>query len=217
VSRLVHHTVGGQTAIEELDMARMTNPVAQQAKRLWDQRDLQGLVDLCSSEAGLHDAKTKYYGGLAYHALNDKRMAMECWREAMSLNPSYSEPIRALAYELMEREDLIDAAELFHHLIRLRNATPDDLAALGDLCIKQGRLADARRVLEQALESEPTNALALVAMATANAHMRNSTAALEFLRRAAETTELDLSDLDSDPAFHFLWHSPEFEQIISGL
>jgi tetratricopeptide (TPR) repeat protein len=197
-------------------MARITNSVAQQAKRLWDQRDLQGLVDLCSSEAGLHDAKTKYYGGLAYHALNDKRKAMDCWREAMSLNPSYPEPIRALAYELLDREDLIDAAELFQHLTRLRKATPDDLAALGDICIKQGRLADARKFLEQALEAAPTNALALVAMATTNAHMRNRDAALAFLRRAAETNELDLSDLDSDPAFHFLWHSPEFEQIVSG-
>ena len=70
--------------------------------------------------------------------------------------------------------------------------------------------------MEQALEAEPTNALALVAMATTNAHMRNRDAALAFLRRAAETNELDLSDLDSDPAFHFLWHSPEFEQIVSG-
>jgi tetratricopeptide (TPR) repeat protein len=204
------------TAIEELNMARITNSVAQQAKRLWDQRNLQGLVDLCSSEAGLHDAKTKHYGGLAYHALNDKRKAMDCWREAMSLNPSYSEPIRALAYELMEREDLIDAAELFQNLTRLRKATPDDLTAFGEICIKQGRLADARKFLEQALEAEPTNALALVAMATTNAHMRNRDAALAFLRRAAETNELDLSDLDSDPAFHFLWHSPEFEQIVSG-
>ncbi|HBI41563.1 MAG TPA: hypothetical protein DDY78_01740 [Planctomycetales bacterium] len=197
-------------------MARITTSVALVAKRLWDKRNLQGLLDLCTSEAGARDAKTKYYGGLAYHALNDKRKAMECWREAMRLHSSYSEPIRALAYELMEREDLIDAAELFHHLIRLRNATPDDLAALGDLCIKQGRLADARRVLEQALESEPTNALALVAMATTNAHMRNSAAALEFLRRAVATNELDLSDLDSDPAFHFLWHNREFEEIVSG-
>jgi tetratricopeptide (TPR) repeat protein len=197
-------------------MARITNSIAQQAKRFWDQRDLQGLVELSSSEEGLQDAKTKYYGGLAYHALNEKRKAMDCWREAMSLNPSYSEPIRALAYELMEREDLIDAAELFQNLTRLRKATPDDLTAFGEICIKQGRLADARKFLEQALEAEPTNALALVAMATTNAHMRNRDAALAFLRRAAETNELDLSDLDSDPAFHFLWHSPEFEQIVSG-
>jgi tetratricopeptide (TPR) repeat protein len=197
-------------------MARIANPAAKQAKRLWDQRDLQGLVDLCSSDAGLHDAKTKYYGGLAYHALNDKRKAMEYWREAMSLNPSYSEPIRALAYELMEREDLIDAAELFQNLRRLRKATPDDLTALGEICIKQGRLAEAGIVLEQALEAQPKNALALVAMATINAHMRNRDAALEFLRRAAKTNELDLADLDSDPAFHFLWHNAEFEQIVSG-
>jgi tetratricopeptide (TPR) repeat protein len=197
-------------------MARIANPAAQQAKRLWDRRDLQGLVDLCSSDGGLRDARTNYYGGLAYHALNDKRKAMDCWREAMNLNPSYPEPIRALAYELMEREDLIDAAQLFQDLMRLRKATPDDLAALGDVCIKQGRLAEARKFLEEALEAEPENALALVAMATANAHMRNGDGALAFLRRAAETNELDLSDLDSDPAFHFLWRSPEFERIVAG-
>ncbi len=138
---------------------------------------------------------------------------MECWREAMRLNPAYAEPIRALAYEMTAREDFIDAADLFQQLIQLRKATPDDLTALGEICIKQGRLADARKLLDQALKADPVNALALVALATANAHMRNDVAALELLHRAAETNELDLSDLDSDPAFQFLWGNREFEAL----
>jgi len=197
-------------------MARATNSVAQLARRLWDGRKLDALVELCSSEDGLRDPKAKYYGGLAFHAKNDKRKAMESWREAMRLNPSYPEPIRALAHELVEREDFIDAADLFQHLIRLGKATPDDLTALGEIAIKQDRLAEARKVLDQALEADPENALALVAMATANAHMRNREAALGYLRRAAETNELDLSDLTSDPAFQFVWGDREFEEIVSG-
>ena len=195
-------------------MAKATNSIAQQATQLWDERDLQGLVELCSSDAGRHDAKVMYFSGLAYHALNEKRKAMDCWREAVNLKTCYSEPIRALAYELMAREDLIDAAELFQNLMRLGKAAPDDLTAFGEICIKQGRLAEARKTLEQALESEPANALALVAMATANAHMQNRDAALKFLRRAVETNELDLSDLNSDPAFHFLWGNQEFEELV---
>ncbi len=197
-------------------MARATNSVARLARRLWDRRDLGALVELTADEAGSRDPTALYYAGLAFHARNNRRRAVECWREAMRLKPTYAEPVRALAYEMAAREDFIDAADLFQQLIRLRKATPDDLTALGEICIKQGRLADARKFLDQALEAEPANALALVALATANAHMRNDAAALELLRRAAETDEVDLSDLDSDPAFQFLWHIPEFEAIISG-
>ena len=153
-------------------MARTTNSIARLARRLWDGRKLDALVELCSSEEGLRDPKAKYYGGLAFHAKNESGKHGSS-REAMRLNPSYAEPIRALAYELLEREDFIDAAELFQHLIRLGKATPDDLTALGEIAIKQDRLAEARKVLDQALEADPGNALALVAMATVNAHMRN--------------------------------------------
>jgi tetratricopeptide (TPR) repeat protein len=195
-------------------MARAIHSAARLARRLWEERNLDALAELASAEASSRDPKVLYYGGLAFHARNNKRRAVECWREAARLAPAYADPVRALAYEMTERENFIDASDLFQQLIHSGKATPDDLTALGEICIKQGRLAEAKKLLDAALESEPANALALLALATANAHMRNETAALELLRRAAETEELDLTELDSDPTFQFLWGVPEFEAIM---
>jgi len=38
---------------------------------------------------------------------------------------------------------------------------------------------------------------------------------LDYLRRVAQTGDIDLADLASDPEFEFLWHDREFEEIVS--
>jgi tetratricopeptide (TPR) repeat protein len=197
-------------------MTKATNTVARQAKKLWDDRDLRALTRLCATPEGARDPKAHFFGGLAYHALNDKRRAIECWRAAAALDPSYVEPTRALAYELTEQDDFIDAAELFQSLIRLGKATADDLTSLGEIRVQQDRLAEARQLLEKALELDPKNALALVALATVHTHMRNRAAALDYLRRAAETDEIDLEDLRADAAFQPLWDDPQFRRLVAG-
>src|SRR5437868_1732212 len=141
-------------------MSKTASSIAHLAKRYWDDRNLDALTGLCSSAQGAHEPAAQYFGGLAYHARGDRRGAIECWRSAMALKPSYHPPIRALAYEMNDQEDFIDAAELFQRLIRLGKATADDLTALGEIRIKQDRLGEARRLLEHAVEIDPRNALA---------------------------------------------------------
>src|SRR5207245_200587 len=104
--------------------------------------------------------------------------------------------------------------ELFYHLVGLRQANADDFTCLAEIRIKQDRLGEARRWLEQALQLEPNNSLALLALATLYAQVRDSSLALDFLQKAADTEDVDLSDLACDPEFEFLWHDPKFEKIV---
>jgi Tfp pilus assembly protein PilF len=119
-----------------------------------------------------------------------------------------------LAFELAEK-DPVGASELFHRLIGLNRAQADDLTALGEICIKQDRLSEAQRWLERALEMDKENSLALLSMATLYAHVRGHDLVLDYLRRVAQTGDIDLADLASDPEFEFLWHDREFEEIVS--
>lgn len=59
------------------------------------------------------------------------------------------------------------------------------------------------------------NSLALMAMATVYAHVRDRSLTLQYLRKVIDTRDLDVSDLESDPEFEFLWHDKEFEQMVA--
>jgi tetratricopeptide (TPR) repeat protein len=195
-------------------MATKEKQIGKNAQKYWDERDFAALVRLCPSPRGGKSLEVLYFAGLAYHALDKKREAIECWRRARELFPEDEHAIRALAFELAEK-DPISAADLFYHLIGLNRAQPDDLTALGEICIKQDRLTEAQRWLERALEQDQQNSLALLSMATLYAHVRGRDLALDYLRKAADTGDIDLSDLASDPEFEFLWHDAEFERIVS--
>jgi tetratricopeptide (TPR) repeat protein len=195
-------------------MGRDDKALAARAAKYWEQGDFQALIRLCSARRAARVPQVFYFGGLAFDALNRKREVVECWRKAIALKQDYDAPIRALAHELAGADDLLDAAKLFHDLVRLDKATADDLTALAEICIKQDRLSEARKLLEQALALEPDNSLALLAMATVYIHVRDRELALKYLRQAAALAELDLAELASDPEFEFLWHDPEFQEVI---
>ncbi len=135
-------------------------------------------------------------------------------RKAKDLDPRCEAAIRALAYELVDQAP-VEAAQLFGQLDGLQRANADDYTSIGEIRIRQDRLGEARRWLEHALKLEPENSLALLAMATLYAHVRDSSLTLHYLDKAAETEDIDLSDLLSDPEFEFLWHDPKFERIVS--
>jgi predicted Zn-dependent protease len=119
-----------------------------------------------------------------------------------------------LAYELKEQAP-VDAAELFNRLVELQRANADDFTSLGEIRVKQDRLGEAQRWLEKALRLEPGNSLALLALATLYAQVRDPALALDYLQKAADTEDVDLADLAGDPEFEALWHHPKFEEIVS--
>jgi tetratricopeptide (TPR) repeat protein len=196
-------------------MVQQKKALAKRAKTYWERRNLQALANLVGEPGAGKDPEVLYYAGLALNALNKRREAIECWRRARDLDPQNETTIRTLAYELMEQAP-VEAAELFYHLVGLERANADDFTCLGEIRIKQDRLGEARRWLEQALRLEPTNSLALLALATLYAQVRDPSLALDFLQKAADTEDVDLSDLACDPEFEFLWHHPQFERLVSS-
>jgi len=195
-------------------MNRQKKSTANKAKELWEHREMARLAALVASSVAAKVPEVWYFGGLVCNAMNQKRRAIEYWRTACQLNSSYAAPKRALAHEIMNG-DPIGAAELFVSLVAMNEAEADDLAALGEIRIKQDRLGEAQRLLQKALELDQGNSLALMAMATVYAHVRDRSLTLQYLQKIIDTRDLDISDLESDPEFEFLWHDREFEQLVA--
>jgi tetratricopeptide (TPR) repeat protein len=195
-------------------VVKQDDRLATRARKLWDERKLDDLQQLQRDAAAARDAEALYFVGLALNALNQRREAIECWRKARKFDPQSDTILRALAYELLEQAP-VEAAELFGNLVGMQRANADDLTCLGELRIKQDRLGEARRWLEQALHLEPTNSLALLALASLYAQVKDSSLALSYLQKAADTEDIDLSDLAADPEFEFLWHEPKFKKIVA--
>ncbi|MBI3411035.1 MAG: tetratricopeptide repeat protein [Planctomycetes bacterium] len=182
--------------------------------KLWDQRDLAKLSALSESPGSANVGTVQFYVGLAYHALNDKRKAVQCWREAIRLKPRYEAPIRALAFEFVE-QNAAEAADLLSQLDGMGKADADDLTTLAEIRIKQDRLREAHRLLERALELEPNNSLSLLAMASVYAQLRDRILTLSYLNKAAATKDIDLTDLQWDPEYEFLWNDSEFTDLVA--
>jgi tetratricopeptide (TPR) repeat protein len=187
---------------------------AKRAQRLREAGNLSALEQLRREPGADKVAEVQYFAGLALNALNQRREAIECWRKAQALDSQNEDAIRTLAYELLEQAP-VDAAELFYRLVGLGRANADDFTCLGEIRIKQDRLGEARSWLEQAVDLEPDNSLALLALATLYVQVRDRSFALDYLQKAADTEDVDLADIASDPQFESLWHDPRFKKIVS--
>ncbi len=196
-------------------MVKQERSLARQAKQFWDKRDFAKLDELRQAPGAAKNPEVLYFAGLALSALNNRRAAIECWRKASELDPQGEQSVRALAYELAEQAPS-DAAGLFAQLAAAQRATADDLTCLGEIRIKQDRLREAHDCLKRALDLDPDNSLAMVALAALYTQVGDRALALEFLQKAAATGNVDLADLSSDPEFEFLWREPTFEKMISG-
>jgi tetratricopeptide (TPR) repeat protein len=195
-------------------MVKQEQRLAKRAKDYWERRDLSALENLQKQDGAGKVPEVLYFVGLALNALNKRREAIRCWRQATELDPRNEDATRTLAYELLEQAP-VDAAELFYRLVGSQRANADDFTCLGEICLKQDRLKEAYRWLEQARRLEPENSLALLALATLYAQVGDASFALDFLQKAADTEELDLSDLASDAEFELLWGNPRFENIVA--
>ena len=195
-------------------MLKQANKIARRAEKLWEERDLPALDKLRRESGASEVSEVQYFAGLALNALNQRREAIECWRRAQALDPQNEDAIRTLAYELLEQAP-VDAAELFYRLVGMERANADDFTCLGEIRIKQDRLGEARRWLERAIELEPDNSLALVALATLYVQVKDPSFALDYLQKAAETEDVELADIASDPQFESLWHDSRFKMIVS--
>jgi tetratricopeptide (TPR) repeat protein len=160
---------------------------------------LVSCVLLACAAPRLHaaDARSAYLAGAAAQGLEDYPLAIERYKEALSLNPSYLEPMVGLSQSFLLMEEYDEAAR-FASSARTWDAGNPDLAVLeGRIRIGQGNVAAARALFSAVLARQPNNVEARLGMAEAEVAEGRPKNALDQYRQtltlAPESTRAVLS------------------------
>ncbi|HVO39294.1 MAG TPA: tetratricopeptide repeat protein [Spirochaetia bacterium] len=143
------------------------------------------------------DARGAYLEGLRAQGTEDYALAIEKFKEALSANPAYVEPMIGLAQSFLLLGEYDEAAR-FAAMARVRDRNNLDLVVLdGRIRIGQGDTASARSLFGTVLTEQPNNVEARMGMAEADiADGRARTALAGFaqsLKLAPESTKAILS------------------------
>jgi tetratricopeptide (TPR) repeat protein len=102
------------------------------------------------------DNATFYFAmGSAYAKSEKNKEAVPWFEEAIRRRPDYQQALRGLALTLAASGDLTRAAEVGEKAAATDHPDTTVLANLGSVYLQQGRLDDAKRVLERALTINP--------------------------------------------------------------
>jgi tetratricopeptide (TPR) repeat protein len=114
------------------------------------------------------DARSAYLAGAAAQGVEDFALAVEKFKEALSLNPAYLEPMTGLAESFLFLQEYDEAAR-YVAMARTNDPANTDLAVLdGRIRIGQGDVPAARALFTQVLNSQPNNVEARLGMAEAD-------------------------------------------------
>lgn len=126
------------------------------------------------------------------HAKKDYELALEFYEQAIKLRPEFSEAEFQKAGALVALKRLPEAEKAYRRAMELRADWALPPAALGLLLARsEGRERDAEPVLLRALELEPKNLTALVALAEMRVRTGDARGAVEFWRRATTVRDDD--------------------------
>ena len=126
------------------------------------------------------------------HVKKDYELALEFYEQAIKLRPEFSEAEFQKAGALVALKRLPEAEKAYRRAMELRADWALPPAALGLLLARaEGRERDAEPVLLRALELEPKNLTALVALAEMRAHTGDASGAVEFWRRVTTVKDDD--------------------------
>ena len=113
------------------------------------------------------DARGAYLDGAAAEGREDFALAVEKYKEALSLNSAYLEPMVGLAESFFQMEEY-DEALTYVAMARTYDRTNPDLAVLeGRIRIGQGDVPAARALFTGVLQSQPNNVEARLGIAEA--------------------------------------------------
>ena len=170
---------------------------------------LIALLALAGNRCLRRDARRAYLDGRRGQGREDYALAVEKYKEALSLNPAYLEPMVGLAESFLQMEEY-DEASTYVAMARTYDRNNPDLAVLeGRIRIGQGDVPAARALFTGVLQSQPNNVEARLGMAEADiAEGRPQTALGQYartLKLAPESTRAILSlamlsDESGDPA-----------------
>jgi tetratricopeptide (TPR) repeat protein len=114
------------------------------------------------------DARGAYLAGVAAQGIEDFELAVEKYKEDLSFNPVYMEPLVGLAQAFLQLEEY-DEALTFVTKARTLDRNNQDLAVLeGRVRIGLGDVPSARALFSQALTRQPNNVEARLGMAEAS-------------------------------------------------
>ena len=100
--------------------------------------------------------------GIAYARLGQTDRARRCFREAHLLRPDFSDAIRGLAALALDQRNFEEALQLQRQLIDLGDHSPELYYNMALICHQRGRLEQAVRYYELAIEENPGFAEALL-------------------------------------------------------
>ncbi|HVP19820.1 MAG TPA: tetratricopeptide repeat protein [Spirochaetia bacterium] len=143
------------------------------------------------------DARAPYEDGLRARSSEDYELAVEKFKEALSINPSYEGPMVGLAQSFLLMGEY-DEAYRYVSMARVNDRNNPDLAVLeGRIRVGQGDTAAARILFGAVLADQPNNVEARMGMAEADiADGRSRTAMAGYsqsLKLAPESTRAILS------------------------
>jgi len=168
-------------------------------------------------ELNPHDAPAYYNLGLLL-AQEPARVseAEAAYRKAIELDPGNTRYIYRLALLLHENLHHLKEAEIaYRQAIALAPDDPYFYGGLISLLVQQSRQADALPFSEKmrALLSASENWYGL---ATLDAILGNSGAAIEYLRQAAREANFDPQWARNDPDLSSIRHDPGFDEIVGA-
>lgn len=143
------------------------------------------------------DARSAYLDGAAAEGREDFALAVEKYKEALSLNPAYLEPMVGLAESFFQMEEY-DEASRYVAMARTYDRNNPDLAVLeGRILIGLGNVPAARALFTGVVLEQPNNVEARLGIAEAEiAEGRPQTALGQYaqtLKIAPESTRAILS------------------------
>ena len=149
------------------------------------------------TQAFAQDARATYEEGLRAQATEDYPLAVEKFKEALSLNPSYVDPMIGLAQSFLQMGEY-DEAYRYVAAARVNDRKNPDLAVLeGRIKVGQGDTASARALFNTVLSDQPNNVEARMGLAEADIADGRARTALagyaQSLKLAPESTRAILS------------------------
>jgi tetratricopeptide (TPR) repeat protein len=136
-------------------------------------------------------AKPYQWRAWVYERLNRSTHAMEDYEKALELNPDLS-PVRLRVAEMLLEDN--DPVGALPHLTRLLEQHPDPpviKARLGQCRLLEGRLDEARSLLEQAAPHLPNDLTLLIQLSKLDLQQQQPAQAEERLRRVLELAPND--------------------------
>jgi tetratricopeptide (TPR) repeat protein len=133
------------------------------------------------TEPGDANART-LLGDMLYHERR-RSEALECWREALKIQPQHFAALRDLGLALLEQGDTKEALPL---LTRASEVRPQHLATtilVARLNAKAGQPEAARQTLERALQAKPGNDQLIEGLASVQVQLGAAQGAMELLSR----------------------------------